>query len=143
MKALTTAAVILLLASAALAKDPPAYQKGVLLHMESVSCGYAEKGGKTVAGEILGTDSQHKKTQEMLCPEYILQTDRVIYRIRPKDDKHPVLLPLGESAQFRIDKDKMKLRVPEMDDKEREYAVVSMTMRSDATDNRSAKNSRP
>jgi len=28
---------------------------------------------------------------------------------RPKDDKHPVLLPIGETAQFRIHKDKLIL----------------------------------
>lgn len=143
MKAVTTALAILSLSCVALAKDPPAYQKGVLLQMESVSCGYAEKGGKSVTGEILGTEGEQKKTKEMLCQEYILQTNRVIYRIRPKDDKHPVLLPLGETAEFRIDKDKMKLRVLELDDKERDYTVVSMTMRSDIADNKSSKDTRP
>ena len=102
--------------------------------VDSSSCGYAEKDGKTIAGEILGTDGQHKKTQEVLCQEYILKTDRLIYRIRPKDDKHPALLPVGESAEFRLHKDKMLLRVPEADGKEREYIVVSMTPRADAAD---------
>jgi hypothetical protein len=115
------------------------YQKGVLLQMESSSCGYAEKGSKTIAGEILGTDGEHKNTKEMLCPEYVLQGDRVIYHIRPKDDKHPTLLPIGETAEFRIEKDKLMLRVPEANDKEREYSVVSMTPRADAADARSAK----
>ena len=113
------------------AKDAPAYEKGVLVQMESSSCGYAEKDGKTIAGEIFGTDGQHKNTKEVLCQEYVLQTERVNYRIRPKDDKHPVLLPVGESAQFRIHKDKLLLRVPEADGKEREYFVLSMTPRSD------------
>jgi|SRR4029434_6478323 hypothetical protein len=105
------------------------YQKGTLLRMDSTSCGTQEKGSKTVAGEIFGTDGQHKQTQEMLCQEYVLQSDRVIYRIRPKDDKHPALLPIGETAQFRINKDKLLLRVPESDGKEREYIVVSMVPR--------------
>jgi len=108
------------------------YQKGTLLRMDSTSCGMQEKGSKSVAGELLGTDAQSKKTQAVLCQEYVLQTDRVVYRIRPKDDKHPVLLPIGETAQFRIHKDKLILRVPESDDKEREYIVVSMTPRQDA-----------
>jgi len=60
-----------------------------------------------------------------------MQTGRIIYRIRPKDDKHPVLLPVGEKVQFRIDKDKMKLRVEDLDDKERDYIVVSMTRRQE------------
>ena len=113
------------------AKDAPAYEKGVLIQMESSSCGYAEKDGKTIAGEILGTDGQHKNTRVVMCQEYVLQAERVTYRIRPKDDKHPVLLPVGETAQFRIHKDKLVLRVPEADGKEREYFVLSMTPRSD------------
>jgi hypothetical protein len=113
------------------AKDAPAYEKGVLMQMESSSCGYAEKDGKTIAGEIFGTDGQHKSTKVVMCQEYVLQTERVTYRIRPKDDKHPVLLPVGETAQFRIHKDRLLLRVPEADGKEREYFVLSMTPRSD------------
>ena len=137
-----TAGVLLAIAASlqnvapAPAKDKPAYERGVLLQMDSTHCGYAEKGGKTFTGEILGTDGQHKNTQEMLCQEYILKSDRLIYRIRPKDEKHPALLPVGEAAEFRIRKDKMLLRVPESDGKEREYIVVSMTPRADATEAR-------
>src|SRR5437016_14473846 len=117
------------------------YQKGTLLRMDSTSCGMQEKGSKSITGELLGTDAQSKKTQEVLCQEYVLQTNRVVYRIRPKDDKHPVLLPIGEAAQFRIHKDKLILRVAEGgDDKEREYIVVSMTPRQDATQQAASKN---
>jgi hypothetical protein len=125
--------VVLGLASAAYAKDPKAYQTGKLLQMDSVQCGMAEKEGKSFAGEMLGTDSGSKKTHEVLCQEYVVQAERVIYRIRPRDEKHPVLLPVGEQAQFRLQKDKMLLRVEDLDSKEREYIVVSMTPRSDST----------
>jgi len=125
---LRTLAVCLLFAGVCSAREHD-YQKGTLLRMDSSSCGTQEKGSKTVAGEIFGTDGQHKQTQEMLCQEYVLQSDHVIYHIRPKDEKHPVLLPIGETAQFRISKDKLILRVPESDGKEREYIVVSMTPR--------------
>jgi hypothetical protein len=124
--------------AAAPAKDKPAYDRGTLLQMDSTHCGYAERDGKTLTGEILGTDGQHKKAQEVLCQEYILKSDRLIYRIRPKDDKHPTLLPVGESAEFRIHKDRMLLRVPESDGKEREYIVVSMTPRADAAETSAA-----
>jgi hypothetical protein len=29
----------------------------------------------------------------LLCQEYLLQTDRITYRIRPKDNKHPTCSP--------------------------------------------------
>ncbi len=130
MKAIKFAVICLLIAGVSAAKEHD-YQKGTLLRMDSSSCGTQEKGGKSVAGELIGTDSQSKKTKEVLCQEYILQADHVIYRIRPTDEKHPVLLPIGEIAQFRISKDKLILRVPELNDKEREYIVVSMTPRDD------------
>ncbi len=82
---------------------------------------------------MLGTDSGSKKTQELLCQEYVLQAERVTYRIRPRDEKHPVLLPVGELAQFRLQKDKMLLRTEDPGSKEREYIVVSMAPRSDGT----------
>lgn len=130
--------VVVLFGAFAQAKDRPVNQSGTLLQMDSVDCGAEQKGGKTFAGEMLGTDSAHQKTHVLLCQEYLLQTDRVIYRIRPRDDKHPVLLPVGVKAQFHLDKDKMKLRVEDLDDKEREYTVVSMTPRESGTQSASA-----
>ena len=121
------------LACAAYAKEPKAYETGKLLQMDSVPCGTAEKNATSLAGQVLGTDSGSKKTHEVLCQEYLVQSERVIYRIRPRDEKHPVLLPVGERAQFRLQKDKMLLRVEDLDSKEREYIVVSMTPRSDSS----------
>jgi len=130
--------MMVLCASLMYAREPRPNQSGTLLQMDSVDCGAEQKGGKTFAGEMLGTDSAHQKTHVLLCQEYLLQTDRVIYRIRPRDEKHPALLPVGEKAQFHIDKDKMKLRVEDLDDKEREYTVVSMTPRESASQTASA-----
>jgi hypothetical protein len=130
----------LLLAGVCAAKERDDYQKGTLLKMESAPCGIQEKGGKSLAGEMLGTDSQNKKTREVLCQEYVLQAERVIYRIRPKDEKHPALLPIGETAQFRLHKDMLILKVAEADGKEREYIVVSMTPREDKREAAANKN---
>jgi hypothetical protein len=124
---------LLLIASAAFGKEPKPYQSGKLLQMDSVQCGVTEKDAKSFTGEIAGTDSGSKKTQEVLCQEYLLQAERVIYRIRPKDAKHPVLLPVGDQAQFRLEKDRMILRVEDLDNKDREYVVVSMTPRTDSS----------
>jgi len=123
----------ILLATTAYAKEPKAYMSGTLMQMDTVKCGTEEKDAKSLTGEMLGTDSAHRKTEEPLCQEYVLQTEKTIYRIRPRDQKHPVLLPVGEQAQFRLEKDKMMLRIEGADSKEREYIVVSMTARSDST----------
>jgi hypothetical protein len=117
---------VLLVATMVQAKQPKHYQSGTLMRMESVKCGTDEKNGKSFAGEMIGTDSAHMKTHELLCQQYTLETSSLVYTVRPKDDKHPALLPIGEAAQFRLEKDKMILRVEDMDDKEREYIVVSI-----------------
>jgi hypothetical protein len=127
-------ATIVVFSGMCFAKDPQPFQSGTLLQMDSVACGVDENSGKSLAGELIGTDSAHKKTHELLCQEYLLQTDRVIYRIRPKDDKHPALLPVGQRAPFRMAKDKMVLRVEDLDSKDRDYNVVSMTPRESAHD---------
>ena len=124
-----------LVACLASAKEQKHEQSGELRQMDSVYCGYDENSGKSFVGEMIGTDSAHKKTKALLCHEYILKSERVIYRIRPLDEKHPVLLPVGENTQFRIEKDKMKLRVEDLDDKDRDYTVVSMTPRAETPSN--------
>jgi hypothetical protein len=123
------AMAVLLLASFAQAREPKVHQTGTLLQMDSAECGTDENSGKSVVGELVGTDSAPKKTHALLCQEYLLQSDTVIYRIRPRDEKHPVLLQVGEKAQFRIQKDKLLLQMEDLDNKEREYTVVSMTPR--------------
>jgi len=83
----------ILLASTAYAKELKAYQDAKLLQMDSVQCGTDENAKKG-------------KTHELLCQEYLVQTDQVLYRVSPKDDRHSVLLPIGQNAQFRLDKNK-------------------------------------
>ena len=116
-------------ASAAFAKQPRAYQDGKIVEMHSVECGAAEKYGQSFAGEMFGIDYVSKKTREALCREYLLEAEHVIYRIRPRDEKHAVLLIIGQRAQFRIQKDKLLLRLEDLGNKEHEYIVISMSLR--------------
>ena len=118
---------VLLFGMAMQAKDAPSYQSGMLKEMTSVECGFEQKSAKGLVGELVGTDNSHSKTRKTFCQEYVLQTDHVIYHIRPREEKHPALLPVGEKALFRMKKDFMVLKAPEGDNKEREYDVVSMT----------------
>jgi len=124
--------VSVFLAATCYAKEPKAYQSGKLLQMDSVQCGTDEKTSASFAGEMIATDSGHRKTQELLCQEYVLQAEKTVYKIRQRATKHPVLLPIGEPAQFRLEKGKMLLRV-DLDGKEREYIVISMMPRGDST----------
>ncbi len=92
MRLRLTLCVVLGLLSAAHAREPKVYQTGKLVQMESVPCG---------TGEVRGTDSGSKQMQELLCPQYVMESEHVTYRIRPRNEKHPALLPVGEFAQFR------------------------------------------
>lgn len=121
-----------LVVTVAQAKEPKHYQSGKLLKMQSVSCGLDEKDGNSIASEVIGTDSTHRKTKDLLCQQYVLEADNLVYTVQPKDDKHPALLPIGGKAQFRLTKDKMMLRVEDMDDKERQYIVVSVVPKNSA-----------
>lgn len=139
MKAgIVLAGLVLAVASTTLAKDPPSYEKGRVLSMDSKPCGYQQKDQKSITGEILGTDTQNKKTQEVLCQDYVLQTDRMVYHVRPLDLKHPDLLPVGDAVEFRIHKGKMLLVSPETNQKEHEYQVISVALRSEAKDDKVA-----
>ena len=106
-----------LLASIAYAKDLKAYQDGKLLAMDAVAC---------------AVDSRNaKKTPDTLCQQYTLQTDQVVYSIRPLDAKHPLFLPVGAEAQFRLERVTLLLRVPGFDNKERRFSVVTVKPRGE------------
>jgi hypothetical protein len=133
--------VFLMMACAAEAKDARFYDKGTLVEMNSVECGVDTKGAEGVGGILGVDDSEHVKARQMLCQEYSLKTDRLEYKIRPKEEKHPALLPIGGQAQFRVAKGRMHVLVPELDSKEREFIVVSVTQRTEETSSKSAKES--
>ena len=117
---------MLLLGSIAVAGEK-SYETGSLKEMTSVECGFEQKNGTSFVGDLIGTDNSHSKARKTFCQEYVLETSRAIYHIRPREEKHPALLPVGQTAQFRMKKDRMVLRVPEGDNKERDYDVVSMS----------------
>ena len=117
--------IVFLLVSFAAAKDARQYQKGQLLRADSAECGNDE--GEKSASAASG--SAQEKAHALLCPEYLLMTDQVLYRIRPSSEKHAVRLPVGANAQFRMDRDKLQMRVEGLDHQERAYVVISTTPR--------------
>ena len=110
-------AASLLLSSLAYSGNLKAYQDAKLMQLDSVACGVDSKNSA--------------KTRDPLCQEYTLQTEQSVYWIRPLDDKHPVLLPVGADAQFRLEKVTLLLRVPSFDNKERKFSVVAVKPRGD------------
>src|SRR5258708_16192774 len=96
--------------------------RGMLEKMEAVPCGAKERG-LTGLGSVFGSVGvQHVNSEEKLCPQYLFRTDEMEYEIRPLDHKHPVVLPVGHEAEFKVKDDKMSLKVPDGGDgKRREY----------------------
>jgi hypothetical protein len=115
---LKLALAVLLLASWARAQEPKKYHTGQLLQMESLQCTVFES-----------SSSDAKATDSAMCQEYVLQGDSVLFHLRAKDAKHPVLLPVGKEVGYRIEEGRFFLHLGVGDKKEHEYLVLSMEPR--------------
>lgn len=124
MRAKSTLTIILL-ASLCQAAGLKHRQSGVLLQMDSVACDLPAQPAR----QTLLTTATDANLQSNFCQEYVLQTDRMTFHIRPKDNQKAVLLPVGSIALFRLEPDRMILRAADLDDKDREYNVISMAPR--------------
>jgi hypothetical protein len=100
--------------------------RAMLEKMEAVPCGANQKGLSGLGSFWASVGVTDVHSNEKMCPQYLLRADQMDYRIRPEDLKHPVVLPVGQEVVFKIKKDKMYLKVPEGDGKERAYQVVAM-----------------
>ena len=111
----------------AAAKDKKKHSdRGMLESMEAIPCG-AKQRGLTGLGSVFGSVGvEHVNSDEKLCQQYLLRTDEMEYEIRPIDNKHPVILPVGHEGEFKIKKDEMHLKVPDGDRKTRAYHVVGV-----------------
>lgn len=103
-------------------------ERAMLEKMEAVPCGAKQKGLTGLGSLWASVGITHVNSDEKLCPQYLVRTDDMEYHIRPADNKHPVLLPIGQEVVFKIKKDRMYLKVPDgSDHKTRVYQVVAMT----------------
>jgi len=100
--------------------------RGMIEKMEAVPCGAKEKGITGLGSVFASAGIEHVNSDEKLCPQYLLRSDEMEYHIRPMDKKHPVILPVGQEGEFRIDKDRLYLTVSDGDRKTRPYQVVAM-----------------
>jgi hypothetical protein len=101
-------------------------QRAMLEKMEAVPCGANQKGLSGLGSFWASVGVTDVHSNEKRCPEYLLRTDDMDYRIRPMNLKHPIVLPIGHEVVFKIDKDRMMVSDPEGDKKMRSYEVVSI-----------------
>src|SRR5215469_6915937 len=94
-------------------------ETGRLVEMQDVPCGTRQKGLAGVGNIFASVGVTDVNAKDKLCQEYILRTADEEYRIRPVDEKHAGLLPVGAESEFRIKKDRILLSVPEGDGKVR------------------------
>jgi hypothetical protein len=119
------ALIVVVMCTAVLnAKNASRNRLGVLLRMESVPCGVAEASGFSKA--LLGAPTPAPMQDDRLCQEYVLRSEGLYYRIRSRDRKHPVLLPIGEQAQFHLHRDRMLVQVEDFDSKAYEFSVLAI-----------------
>jgi hypothetical protein len=98
----------------------------MLEKMEAVPCGAKQKGLTGLGTLWASVGITHVNSDEKLCPEYMIRTDDMEYHIRPADYKHLTVLPVGHEIEFKMKKDRMLVKVPDGDGKERPYEVVAM-----------------
>jgi hypothetical protein len=141
MKAPIVLAVALILLAAAPVyaggKKKNQQERAMLEKMEAVPCGAKQRGLSGLGSFWASVGITAVNSNEKLCPQYLLRTDDMDYRIRPMNLKHPEVLPIGHEIVFKIKKDRMLLKVPDGDKKMRAYQVVAMEPASSATQNTS------
>jgi hypothetical protein len=101
-------------------------ERAMLEKMEAVPCGAKQKGLTGLGTIWASAGITHVNSDEKLCPQYMMLTDDMEYHIRPADYKHPIVLPVGQEIEFRMKRDRMLVKVPDGDGKERAYQVVAM-----------------
>jgi hypothetical protein len=101
-------------------------ERAMLEKMEAVPCGAKQRGLSGLGSFWASVGITAVNSNEKLCPQYLLRTDDMDYRIRPMNLKHPEVLPIGHEIVFKIKKDRMLLKVPDGDKKMRAYEVVAM-----------------
>jgi hypothetical protein len=115
--------------------------RAMLEKMEAVPCGAKQRGLTGLGSFWASVGVTSVNSNEKLCPQYLLRTDEMDYRVRPMDLKHPAVLPIGHEIVFKIKKDRMFLQDPDGDKKMRSYEVVAMEPFNPDGDNSSKKTS--
>jgi hypothetical protein len=107
-------------------KNKKVAPRAMLERMESVPCGAKQRGLSGLGTIWASAGITHVNSDEKLCQQYLLRTDDMEYHVRPMDNKHPVVLPVGQEVEYKIKGDRMMVKVPDGDKKTHSYKVVAM-----------------
>lgn len=115
-KANVCAIVLFAVASMTYAKSPKVYQSGEISKVSQVPC-----------------SATHNQKSQPLCREYTLQSENVVYTVRPRDQKHDLSILIGDREQFRLHKDIIVLRSEAGGGKDHSFVVISVSPASDTS----------
>ncbi|HTS37186.1 MAG TPA: hypothetical protein VMH04_16035 [Candidatus Solibacter sp.] len=112
--------ILLIAISASLVAQAPR-QEGTIVRMTLAPCD-AEHGF------VAAMSGGGKVDESVLCPEYVLVSERVVYVIGGR--RSETLLPLAEVTRFRLQKNEMLIRIEDAD-KESRFHIRAMMLRQD------------
>ena len=116
----TLCCILLVTFSLTLSAQTRIHQEGTIVRMRMTDCLGPQHG-------FMAAMSGGGKTEPaLLCPEYVLVADKVVYVISGKPSDQ--LLPLAEITRFRFQKNEMLIRVDDAA-KETHFHIKAMVMR--------------
>ena len=111
---------IVLIFPAFLSAQTHSLQTGTIIRMRMTTCLGAQHG--FMAAMSGGANME----PALLCPEYVLVADKVVYVISSKGSEQ--LIPLAEVTRFRLQKDEMLIRIDDAA-KMSHFRIKSMVLR--------------
>ena len=112
---------LLSVASSTLLAQSNEHQKGTIIRMRMAECMPQHNFMTHMSGGAgVGTP--------VLCPEYVLMRDKVVYAISGKSSNQ--LLPLAEITKFRLKDGEVLIRIDD-ERKESRFRVKAMLLRTD------------
>jgi hypothetical protein len=101
--------------------------RAILEKMEAVPCGAKQKGLSGLGSFWASVGITDIHSNEKLCPQYVVRTDDMDYRVQPANLKHPDVLPIGQEVVFKIEKDHMLMGLADSGKNNmKKYEVVAM-----------------
>lgn len=117
----TLCCILLLTFPLLLTAQTGTHQQGAIVRMRMTECLGPQHG-------FMAAMSGNGKEPDLLCPEYVLVAEKVVYVISGKSSEQ--LLPMAEVTRFRFQKNEMLIRVDDAT-KESHFHIKAMVMRAE------------